>query len=101
VRNLPLDEEQQREFERLAAGEGYQGVQAMNVTAYDRGLEQGLEKGIEKGQRDLLREQLEERFGPLSPAVQERLQQLPGARLTILARALLRAQSLRELGLED
>jgi hypothetical protein len=90
---LPLDDEQQREFQKLVATEPYRGVQAMNTTWY--------EKGIEKGRRELLREQLEERFGSLSPAVQERLQQLPVERLSALGKALLRAQSLRDLGLED
>jgi len=59
------------------------------------------EQGIEKGQREMLRGQLEEQFGALSATVQERLQQLPAERLTVLAKALLRARSLRELGLED
>ena len=49
----------------------------------------------------MLRELLEERFGPLPPAVLERLQQLPAEQLTPLGKAVLHAQSLRELGLED
>jgi hypothetical protein len=98
---LPLDDEQQQEFQRLMATEPYQGVQAMNTTWYEKGIEQGIERGIEQGRRQLLQEQLDERFGPLSPAVQERLRQLPAERLTALAKALLRAQSLRDLGLED
>ena len=73
----------------------------MNTTWFEQGLEKGIEKGIEKGYRRLLQEQLEERFGPLSPAVLERLQQLPAERLSELGRALLRAHSLRELGLEE
>ncbi|HTU22940.1 MAG TPA: DUF4351 domain-containing protein [Gemmataceae bacterium] len=94
---LPLDDEQKQEFHELLAGESYRGVQAMNTTWF----EQGLEKGIEKGYRQLLQEQLAEQFGSLSPAVLERVQQLPAERLSALARALLRAQSLRELGLEE
>jgi hypothetical protein len=90
---LPLDDEQQREFERLVATEPFKGVRTMNVTWF--------EKGIDKGRRELLQEQLEERFGPLSAAVIERLRELPADRLTVLGRALVRAQSLRELGLED
>ncbi|HXG10230.1 MAG TPA: DUF4351 domain-containing protein [Gemmataceae bacterium] len=94
---LPLNEEQRREFDRLLATGPYRGVQAMNITWYERGVE----KGVEKGQRELLREQLEERFGPLSLSVVDRLEQLPADRLKALGRAMLRAQSLRELGLED
>src|SRR5207244_1723635 len=63
---LPMDEASKREFERLLTTEKYRGVQAMNTTWY--------EKGLEKGQRRLLRAQIEERFGPLSPAVLERIE---------------------------
>src|SRR4029077_1121378 len=101
----PLDPEQQREFERLVVTEPYRGVQAMNTTWYEKGLEQGLEKGLEKGleegRRAVLRDLVEEKFGPLSPQVQERLQQLAADRLAGLTKAVLRAQSLRELGLEE
>jgi hypothetical protein len=94
---LPLDPEQQREFERLIATEPYQGVHAMNTTWYEKGLQ----KGREEGQRAVLRDQLEEKFGALSPQVQDRLQQLAADRLVRLTKAVLHAQSLRELGLED
>lgn len=97
---LPLDETQRRVFERLVATEPYRGVQAVNKTWFEQGLEQGREQGLEQGQRALLREMLEDRFGNLSPAVQEHLQQLPAERLPMLARAVLRAGSLRDLGLE-
>jgi hypothetical protein len=90
---LPLDPEQQREFEGLVATEPYRGVQAMNTTWY--------EKGEEEGRRAVLRELVEEKFGPVSPAVQERLQRLAADRLVPLTKAVLRAESLRELGLED
>ena len=109
---LPLDEAQKREFEKLLANEAYKGVQAMNVTSYEKGLEKGLamnatsyekglEKGLEKGQRQLLRELLEANFGPLSATVLERLEKLPADRIRALGKALLKARSLRELGLED
>jgi hypothetical protein len=94
---LPLDEEQRREFERLVATEPYKGVQAVNKTWYEKGVE----KGVEKGQRELLTTMLEEQFGPLPSAVQERLGQWPPDRLTGLAKGVLKAKSLRELGLED
>ena len=51
--------------------------------------------------RKTIRELLEDQFGPLSPRVLERLQQLPAEQLAPLGKAVLRAQSLRELGLED
>ncbi|HEV3445119.1 MAG TPA: DUF4351 domain-containing protein [Gemmataceae bacterium] len=98
------------------ANEAYKGVQAMNATSYEKGLEKGLamnatsyekglekglEKGIENGQRQLLHDQLEANFGPLSPTVSERLEQLPADQIRALGKALLKARSLRELGLED
>ena len=42
---LPLDAEQQREFERLVATEPYRGVQAMNTTWYEKGVEKGRQEG--------------------------------------------------------
>ncbi|HZU36345.1 MAG TPA: hypothetical protein VFA18_10580, partial [Gemmataceae bacterium] len=101
---LPLDAEQQRQFEQLVATESYRGIQAMNTTWYEKGLEQGreqgLEKGLEKGRRAVLHDLLEEKFGPLSASVVERLEQVPADRLMELTKAVLRAESLRELGLD-
>jgi hypothetical protein len=65
----------------------------MNTTWY--------EKGIEKGRRETLRQQLESRFGPLPSSVLERLQEWPTEGLAELATGVLRAESLRDLGLED
>jgi hypothetical protein len=96
---LPLDETQLREFEKLVATEKYQGVRAMNATSYEKGLEKGLERGQEQGQRELLRDQLEERFGSLPAPVLEKLERLSAKELKALGKALLRAQSLRQLGL--
>ena len=71
----------------------------MNMTSYEKGLEKGIEKGLEKGQREILRMQVDERFGPLSAAVLERIEQLPAEQLKPLGKALVHAQSLRDLGL--
>jgi hypothetical protein len=89
---LTQDEEQRREYERLVATEKYQGVQQMNTTWY--------EKGQEQGRRAALLEQLEEKFGPLSQEVREKVQQMTWDRLVPLTTAVLRAQSLQELGLD-
>jgi len=85
---LPLDEAQRRAFERLVAAEPYRGIQAMNKTWFEQGLEQG--------RRQILRDLLEERFGPLPLAVQERIDQWPPERLTPLMKSVWRAQSLRD-----
>lgn len=89
----PLDEQQWREFEDMVRNHPDSGVRTMEVSFVDR-VEQ-------RAQRNLLREQLEIRFGPLPPAAVARLQEWPGERLTELGRALLSASSLDEIGLGE
>ena len=79
---LPLDEMQQAEFEKLAVSEPYKGVLAMNTTWYEKGIE----KGIERGKRSILLQQLEDRFGPLSTQVQEKVEQLTADGLRAVVR---------------
>ena len=59
------------------------------------------EEAIEKSLCSLLMELLEERFGPLNEQVRRRLAELDQDKLKPLFKALLRAQSLGEIGLED
>ena len=73
----------------------------MAVTSFEKGMEKGVKMGMETGQRDLLRRQLERRFGPLNAEAQERLASWPSERLPELAEDLITAASLKELGLED
>jgi hypothetical protein len=94
---LKLDPAQQREFERLLDTEPYREVKVMATTWFEKGVE----KGRLDGWRELLREQLEELFGQLSPTARERLFSLPADRLAQVGRALVKAKSLKELGLED
>jgi len=94
---LPLDGEQLSKFEQLLTTEAYQGAKIMNVTPYEKGIE----KGIERGRRDALCEQLEDRFGPLSLNVKNKVSQLTADRLAALNKAVLHASSLRDLGLAD
>jgi hypothetical protein len=96
-----LDEAQRRQFEDLLQTERYQEVRAMNVTTFEKGHQQGLREGRDAERHDLLRIQLEARFGPLSPQAGQRLESLPADRLHELVVDVLKAQSLRELGLED
>ena len=56
---------------------------------------------MEKGKRELLQRLIRERFGPLSERSQERLQSLPAEQLDELVPAVLKAQSLKELGLDE
>ena len=58
-------------------------------------------KGLEQAERRLLRKLIERRFGPLTAAVQKRLEDWPAERLEELGLKILDARSLQELGLED
>jgi hypothetical protein len=89
---LPLEGPQLAEYEHLLQSERYKEAQMIGLTSF--------EKGVEKGQRALVERQLRRKFGPLSPAVQQRLAALPGDRLAELGEALMTTASLRELGLE-
>jgi Domain of unknown function (DUF4351) len=80
----------------LLRTERYEEAQAMAMTTFEKGLQQGLQI-----LRTVLQNQLEARFGLISPGAQERLEGLEPERLSALARELLKAQSLQELGLED
>jgi hypothetical protein len=97
---LPLDEAQKQEFERLVVLPEYRGITAINMTSFEKGMERGLEKGLEQERRAILREMLEERFGPLSAGVLRRVDELPAERLQPLRKAAWKATSLAELGLD-
>ncbi len=90
-----------QELEALLRTERYQGTQAMAVTTFEKGMQAGLQQGLQRGMRMMLQKQLEIRFGPLGPGVQQRLESLGPEQLKALTVALLTAQSLEELGLED
>src|SRR5258708_11377748 len=89
---LPMDDQQQSEFQRLVTGEAYAGVRAVNTTWYEKGIEMGMEKGMaegeDRGRRAMLRDMLEHRFGPVSQAVAERLQQLSREQLLNLGKSI-------------
>jgi hypothetical protein len=88
-----LDEVQAQELAALLRTERYREAQAMPMTSF--------EKGLQQGQRTMLQKMLESRFGPLSPDARQRLDGLSPERLEVLALELLKAGSLRELGLAD
>lgn len=96
----PLNEAQRQEFDALLDTERFKGVRPMQMTTYQKGMLKGMEEGVLKERREVLQIQLEARFGPLSPQLQQRLESLPAERLRELLLAVVKAQSLRELGLE-
>jgi hypothetical protein len=96
-----LNEVQRERFRALLESEPYQEVKASMITTFERGLEKGIEQGIVQGQRDTALLQLESRFGPLSPAVRQRVEALSPDELRQLTLDLLRAHSLKDLRLEE
>lgn len=67
----------------------------------ERGHQRGLVEGREQERRELVRKQLEKRFGPLSPAALSKLQGMTAERLEEIALSYTEASSLTELGLGD
>ncbi len=104
---LPLDEEQQVQFESLLQSGTYTEVRAMNQTMYEKGIEKGIEKGRQEGrhegrhegQVELIASLIEARFGPISEAIRPALQRLPAEDLRDLALRIANATSLDDLAL--
>ncbi len=94
---LPLVGPHLGEYQQLLLTEDFDMVRVMGQTTFEKGIEMG----AVEGQRLLLRDMLEEKFDPLGEVARQRLAALPAERLRELGRALLRAGSLAELGLED
>ena len=65
--------------------------------AIRQGLQQGMQQGRQQEGISILRRQIEKRFGPLSPALEERLTGLSIAELEDLSLRVLDAQSMNDL----
>lgn len=106
---LPLDEEQRKAFEQMLRGEPYQGAKQMVQTWFEEVAAKAEQTGLEKGEatgrvlerREFLKGLLEAKFGPLPPGASQRLKEWPAERLREVGVALLKAQSLDELGLGE
>ena len=70
----------------------YQGARKYGKTSF--------EQGEQRGELKVIRELLPHRFGALSEQANQRLQSYTGAELLELAKKILAASSLGELGLE-
>jgi hypothetical protein len=88
-----LDETQRQRLEALLTTQQYQEVRPLVITTYERG------RIAERLESVLL--QLDTKFGPLSPAVKQRVEALSPEQLRQLQVEILKAQSLKELHLED
>jgi hypothetical protein len=88
-----LEEAQKARLQELLATEQYQEVKPIMQTTFERGLEQG--------ERRAALRFLEARFGPLPPEVKQRVEALSLGALAQLPMDVAKAQSLKELHLED
>jgi hypothetical protein len=88
-----LDEAQRQRLQELLSTEQYQEVRPLMMTTYERGKI--------AGQLETALLQLEARFGSLAPAVRQRVESLSPEDLRRLLIEFARAQSLKELRLED
>ena len=101
---IELDQTAWEEYEALLAEKGNEEVAMMEMTWAGRiaheARESALQEGREEGKRDLLLEQLERRFGPLSQTTVKRVRGLTSSEeLSRLAARVLDAPSLEDLGL--
>jgi len=106
-----LKPEQLREYEQLLGSESFQEVNPMVQTMLEQLLERRVEEQLKERLEEQLKERLKEdkrntlrmllgaRFGPLAPATQQRLDDLPSERIEELMIAFAKGQSLLEMGL--
>lgn len=88
-----LDSAQLAQYQALLDTPPYQEVKRTMITTF--------EKGMVAGQRALALKQLEAKFGPLSDAVKQRVESIPPDDLLRIMLDYHKAQSLKELGLQD
>lgn len=65
--------------------------------AREEGMQQGMEEGMQQGERAVLERQLQRRFGPLAPEVQQRLEQASSEELERWADIVLDANRLEDI----
>jgi hypothetical protein len=92
-----LDPAEWQRLQALLITDKYKEARPMTLTYYDRGKIQGEHDALHRTATRLL----EDKFGPLSSPVKERLAVMDITQLDQLLAAVLRAQSLKDLGLED
>jgi hypothetical protein len=88
-----MDEAATQQLQALLTTEPYQDVRPIMITTYERGMI--------AGERRAALLQLEVKFGAVSPEVKQRVEALTAHQVQQLLADLLKAESLKELGLVD
>ncbi len=88
-------------YHALLSGEENPMLRPMSLHVYEMGRLSGWREGYSDGQAAMILRQLKCRFGRLPHKVVKRVTMLSKEQLSSVAEALLRAQSLQELGLEE
>jgi len=97
---LQLDAREFAEFEALHSRRENQEVRTVAMTWSEKIAAQGKAEGEAKGVREVLLLQLAERFGPLPEGARRQIEEISSLqRLTQLAKRILTAHSLEEMGL--
>jgi hypothetical protein len=85
----------------LLTSEEYQEVGPFMITTYERGKIEGRLEGRIEERRETALLLLEAKFGPLSPEVKQRVEILSSELLRQLLLDVVKAESLKQLHLED
>jgi hypothetical protein len=97
-RYFPLNDAEKAEYAALKQSERGREVREMEIGWLEQGIQEGLQQGVVRGRLELVRRQLEKRFGPLSAAARQKLESLTAEQLDDIGLAVLDATSLDELG---
>ena len=106
-RYFPLNDAEKAEYEALKESERGREVREMEIGWLEQGIEKGIQQGIQQGvvlgrqegRLELVRRQLEKRFGPLPDAARQKLESLTAEQIDDIGLAMLDASTLEELGL--
>jgi hypothetical protein len=98
---MPLNEEQRDFYEQKILTDPDPGVRVMGTGLFEKFRQEGIAAGRAEGQREMLLAQLEAKFGTLSSNLKQRVETLPADKLKEVSVAIVKAQSLLEIGLGE
>ena len=86
-----------REFKRGLAEGTRQGLEEGLQKGMQKGLQKGMQKGLQKGELNVLRRQINKRFGRIPPSLDKRLAKMTPPELETLGERILEATPLNDL----